>query len=64
MLVLARPATRSYRTFMRLATSCSGIPLRMGTGAPPARSPGSVQETDTRARNSNGVTPHGGLAAI
>ena len=26
MLVLAGPATRSYRTFMRLATSCSGTP--------------------------------------
>ena len=24
MLVLAGPATRSYSTFMRLATSCSG----------------------------------------
>ena len=40
MLVLAGPATRSYSTFMRLATSCSGIPLRMGPGAPPARAPG------------------------
>ncbi len=37
MLVLAGPATRSYSTFMRLATSCSGIPLQMGTGALPAR---------------------------
>ena len=57
MLVLAGPATRSYSTFMRLATSCIGTPLRMGTGAPPARAPGSVQETDTRARSSNGGYP-------
>ena len=27
MLVLAGPAMRPYSTFMRLATSCSGIPL-------------------------------------
>jgi hypothetical protein len=57
MLVLAGPAMRSYSTFMRLATSCSGSPLRMGTGAPPARAPGSVQESDTRARSSNGGYP-------
>jgi hypothetical protein len=57
MLVLAGPAMRSYSTFMRLAASCSGTPLRMGTGAPPARAPGSVQETDTRARSSNGGYP-------
>jgi hypothetical protein len=57
MLVLAGAATRSYSTFMRLATSCSGSPLQMGTGAPPGRAPGSVQETDTRARSSNGGHP-------
>jgi hypothetical protein len=27
------PATRSYSTFMRLATSCSGTPHQIGTGA-------------------------------
>ncbi len=27
MLVLAGPATRSYSTFMRLATSCGGTPF-------------------------------------
>ena len=63
MLVLAGPATRSYRTIMRLATSCSGTPAD-GTGAPPARAPESVQETDTRARSSNGVTRPGAPAAI
>jgi hypothetical protein len=55
MLVLAGPAMRSYSTFMRLATSCSGTPLRMGTGAPPARA--RDQESDTRARSSNGGYP-------
>jgi hypothetical protein len=64
MLVLVCPATRSYTTFMRLATSCSSTLLRMETGAPPAGAQGSVQETDTRARNSNGVTRHGAPAAI
>src|SRR6266852_9002184 len=33
------PATRSYITFILLATSCSGNPLPMGTGAPTARAP-------------------------
>jgi hypothetical protein len=32
MLVLAGPATRSYSTFMRLATSCSGILCRSEIG--------------------------------
>ena len=57
MLVLAGPATRSYSTFMRLATSCSGTPHRMGTGRAARQGPGSVQETDTRARSSNGGYP-------
>ena len=34
------PATRSYSTFIRPATSCSGTPPPMGQGAPPARAPG------------------------
>ena len=51
MLVLAGPATRSYSTFMRLATSCSGTPCGWEQ-APPGRAPGSVQESDTRARSS------------
>ena len=32
-------------------------PPPMGTGEPPARAPGSVQETDARARSSNGGYP-------
>ena len=57
MLVLAGPATRSYSTFMRLATSCSGTPHADGNGRAARQSPGSVQETDTRARSSNGGYP-------
>ena len=53
MLVLAGPATRSYNTFMHLATSCSGTPAD-GNRRAARQSPGSVQETDTRARSSNG----------
>jgi hypothetical protein len=33
------PATRSYSTFIRAATSCSGNAQRTGTSAPPARAP-------------------------
>src|SRR5258706_2439607 len=57
------PATRSCITFICAATSCSGNPHRMGTGAPPARAR-SVQETDTRARSSNGGYPGRGSAPI
>ena len=51
------PATRSYSTFMRLATSCSGTPHADGNRRAARQSPGSVQETDTRARSSNGGYP-------
>src|SRR6266851_5881501 len=51
------PATRSYITFMRLATSCSGNPPPDGNRHAARQSPGSVQETDTRARSSNGGYP-------
>ena len=63
MLVLAGPATRSYSTFMRLATSCSGTPHRMGIKRAARQSPGSVQETDTRARSSNGGYPAWGSSS-
>ena len=51
------PATRSYSTFMRLATSCKAPPMRIGNRHAARQSPGSVQETDTRARSSNGGYP-------
>ena len=57
MLVLAGPATRSYSTFMRLATSCSGTPHADRNKHAARQSPGSVQETDTRARSGNGGYP-------
>ena len=41
---------------MRLATFCSGTPTD-GTRRAARQGPGSVQETDTRARSSNGGYP-------
>src|ERR1700675_2050097 len=55
------PATRSYSTFMRLATSCSGNPPTDGNKRAAGQAPGSVQETDTRARSGNGGYPAKGL---
>src|SRR5437762_800045 len=55
------PATRSYITFMRLATSCSGNPPSDGNRRAACQGPGSVQETDTRARSGSGGYPAKGL---
>jgi hypothetical protein len=51
------PATRSYITLIRLPASCNGSLRNKGEGMPPAGAPRSVQETDTRARSSNGGYP-------
>ena len=64
MLVLAGPATRSYRTFMRLATSCSGTPC----GWEQARRPPEPRDQYRRLTHAHaaatGVTRHGAPAAI
>ena len=57
------PATRSYSTFIYAATSCSGNPPADGNKRAARQSPGSVQETDTRARSSNGGYPAQGSGA-
>ena len=57
------PATRSYSTFIRPATSCSGTPHSDGNGRAACQDPGSVQETDTRARSSTGGYPAWGPCA-
>src|SRR6266849_4480057 len=58
------PATCSYITFIPSATSCSGNPLPMGTRRAGGQGPGSVQETDTRARSGSGGYPARGSSAI
>src|SRR5262249_34843140 len=51
-------------TFMRLATSCSGNPPRMGTGAPPARAPDQYRRLTHAHAAATGVTRQGAPAPI
>ena len=57
------PATRSYSTFMRWPPPAAAPPLADGNRRAARQDPGSVQETDTRARSSNGGYPAQGPSA-
>ena len=63
VLVHVDPGDALVQHFHALATSCSGTPLADGNRRAARQDPGSVQETDTRARSSNGGYPAWGPGA-
>src|SRR6266576_7214933 len=63
VLMHVDPGDALVQHFHALATSCSGTPLADGNGRAACQDPGSVQETDTRARSSSGGYPAWGPCA-